>query len=80
MHQRSVIHRDLKMGNVFLDRHMNPKLGDFGLASLLLRDEQQAIIRRVTFCGTPNYIAPEIMDKKKGHDQSVDMWALGVLL
>ena len=80
MHTRLVIHRDLKMGNIFLDRNMSPKIGDFGLASLLLRDEQQAIIRRVTFCGTPNYIAPEVLDKGKGHDQNVDMWAMGVLL
>ena len=80
MHTRLVIHRDLKMGNIFMDKNMMPKIGDFGLASLLLRDEHQAIIRRVTFCGTPNYIAPEVLDKGKGHDQSVDMWALGVLL
>jgi serine/threonine protein kinase len=77
MHKRSVIHRDLKMGNVFLDEQMNIKVGDFGLAAVMA-DEQD---RRTTLCGTPNYIAPEILSKSgtRGHDNKVDTWAIGVM-
>ena len=87
MHTRNVIHRDLKLGNVFLDHQMNVKIGDFGLAAVLAsKDELQGIYdksfsRRTTVCGTPNYIAPEIIQKdKKGHDHKVDIWALRVLV
>ncbi|EXJ88459.1 PLK protein kinase [Capronia coronata CBS 617.96] len=77
MHKRSVIHRDLKMGNIFLDSRMNIKIGDFGLAAVMA-DEQD---RRTTLCGTPNYIAPEILSKSgtRGHDNKVDTWAVGVI-
>lgn len=77
MHKRSVIHRDLKMGNIFLDERLNIKIGDFGLAAVMA-DEQD---RRTTLCGTPNYIAPEILSKSgnRGHDNKVDTWAIGVI-
>lgn len=77
MHKRNVIHRDLKMGNIFLDEQMNIKIGDFGLAAVLA-DEQD---RRTTLCGTPNYIAPEILSKSgtRGHDSKVDVWAIGII-
>jgi serine/threonine protein kinase len=77
LHRRSVIHRDLKMGNIFIDSRMNLKIGDFGLAAVMA-DEQD---RRTTLCGTPNYIAPEILSKSgsRGHDNKVDTWAVGVI-
>lgn len=77
MHQRCVIHRDLKMGNIFLDSHMDVKIGDFGLAAVVLDDKD----RRQTLCGTPNYIAPEILNKSSGngHDSKVDTWAVGII-
>lgn len=82
LHSRNVIHRDLKMGNIFLDQDMNIKLGDFGLAAILLTESDiGAVKRRTTLCGTPNYIAPEILERgRKGHDYKVDIWALGVIL
>ena len=88
MHARNVIHRDLKMGNLFLDREMNLKIGDFGLAAVLVSKEEyqlglyeNAKKRRTTLCGTPNYIAPEILEKAKGgHDYKVDIWAIGVIV
>ncbi|CRK46123.1 hypothetical protein BN1723_016642, partial [Verticillium longisporum] len=77
MHSKGIIHRDLKMGNIFLDRNMNTKVGDFGLAALLVTGKDMHTIRRTTLCGTPNYIAPEILEKgKKGHDHMVDIWSL----
>ncbi len=90
MHTRNVIHRDLKMGNLFLDSAMNLKLGDFGLAAVLVSPFEwdglvkQGVLngsRRTTLCGTPNYIAPEILEKgAKGHDHKVDIWAIGVIM
>lgn len=87
MHTRNVIHRDLKMGNLFLDKDMNIKLGDFGLAAILVTEEEyqgtydSTLSRRRTMCGTPNYIAPELLEKgKNGHDHKVDIWAIGVIV
>ncbi|KAJ8126616.1 hypothetical protein O1611_g7022 [Lasiodiplodia mahajangana] len=81
MHAKGIIHRDLKMGNIFLDRNMNAKIGDFGLAALLVTGKDMQTIRRTTLCGTPNYIAPEILEKgKKGHDHMVDIWSLGIIM
>jgi len=58
MHQHRVIHRDLKLGNLFLTEKMQVKTGDFGLAAKLeFKDE-----KRRTVCGTPNYIAPEVLE------------------
>lgn len=77
MHDRSVIHRDLKLGNLFLDHNMNLKVGDFGLAALVRFPGE----RKKTICGTPNYIAPEILfDRDNGHSFEVDVWSIGVIL
>lgn len=76
MHRVGVIHRDLKLGNVFLDGGMNVKIGDLGLAAQVSHAQEQ----RKTICGTPNYIAPEILDGKTGHSFQVDIWSLGVIL
>ncbi|KAJ2997807.1 hypothetical protein NUW58_g537 [Xylaria curta] len=81
MHAKGIIHRDLKMGNIFLDRNMNAKIGDFGLAALLVTGKDMQTIRRTTLCGTPNYIAPEILERgRKGHDHMVDIWTLGIIM
>ena len=69
IHSRNVIHRDLKIGNLFISEKMEIKLGDFGLASKLDYDGQ----KRKTICGTPNYIAPEVLDSKLGHSFEVDI-------
>ena len=71
-----VIHRDLKLGNLFLDAALQLKVGDFGLATRLEHAEE----RKRTICGTPNYIAPEILDNSAGHSFEVDVWAVGVIL
>ena len=99
-----VIHRDLKLGNLFLtpagldealssgeggpgmdeDLGADPsagtrlKIGDFGLACVVERDGD----RKLTICGTPNYIAPEVLAGSKGggHSFEVDVWSIGVIL
>ncbi|KAI9731509.1 MAG: Cell cycle serine/threonine-protein kinase cdc5/MSD2 [Cirrosporium novae-zelandiae] len=81
MHQKNVIHRDLKMGNLFLDKDMNVKIGDFGLAALIVTDaDVKGANRRTTMCGTPNYIAPEILSRETGHGHKVDIWAIGIIV
>lgn len=76
LHEHLIIHRDLKLGNLFIDHAMNVKIGDFGLAAKLQTEDE----RRFTVCGTPNYIAPELLEGKKGHSFEVDIWSTGVIL
>lgn len=71
-----IVHRDLKLANILLDKDMTIKLGDFGLAAKLNFDDE----KRRTMCGTPNYIAPEILDNTIGHSYEVDIWAIGVII
>ena len=76
MHAHRVIHRDLKIGNIFIGENMDVKIGDFGLATKLDFDGE----KKRTICGTPNYIAPEVLEGKSGHSYEVDIWSLGVIL
>ena len=76
LHQHRVIHRDLKLGNLFINDKMEIKIGDFGLAAKIDFDGE----RRRTICGTPNYIAPEGLEGKTGHSFEVDIWSLGVII
>ena len=69
-----IIHRDIKPENLLLDDNYRVKLSDFGWANY--QEENQL---RKTFCGTPEYLSPEMI-RKTGHNFSVDIWTLGVLL
>ncbi|XP_067859134.1 serine/threonine-protein kinase PLK1 [Heptranchias perlo] len=75
LHNNHVIHRDLKLGNLFLNDDMEVKIGDFGLATTVQFEGE----RKRTLCGTPNYIAPEVIGKK-GHSFEVDVWSLGCIM
>lgn len=74
LHENKIIHRDLKLGNIFINDDMKIKLGDFGLATRV--DDAE---RKYTLCGTPNYLAPEIL-LKIGHSYQVDVWSLGCIV
>ena len=75
LHSHRIIHRDLKLGNLFLNDKMELKVGDFGLATKLDYDGE----RKKTICGTPNYIAPEVITSL-GHSYEVDIWAVGIII
>lgn len=75
LHYQKIIHRDLKLGNLFLNDELQVKIGDFGLAAKIEYDGE----RKKTLCGTPNYIAPEILNKK-GHSFEVDIWSIGCIM
>lgn len=75
IHEKHVVHRDLKLRNLFLNEKMQLKIGDFGLAARVAEGE-----KRKTICGTPNYIAPEVLDSKTGHSFEADIWSVGILL
>lgn len=75
LHDNRIIHRDLKLGNLFLNDMLHVKIGDFGLATRIEYEGE----RKKTLCGTPNYIAPEILTKK-GHSFEVDIWSIGCVM
>uniref|UniRef100_UPI00398ED7F9 serine/threonine-protein kinase PLK3 n=1 Tax=Pristiophorus japonicus TaxID=55135 RepID=UPI00398ED7F9 len=75
LHVRDILHRDLKLGNFFVNDNMEVKVGDFGLATKLLPIDQ----RKRTICGTPNYLAPEVLNKQ-GHGPEADIWSLGCVM
>uniref|UniRef100_A0A8C7KE93 Serine/threonine-protein kinase PLK n=1 Tax=Oncorhynchus kisutch TaxID=8019 RepID=A0A8C7KE93_ONCKI len=75
LHEQEILHRDLKLGNFFINESMDLKVGDFGLAAKLEPVEN----RRRTICGTPNYLSPEVLNKQ-GHGCESDIWALGCVM
>lgn len=80
IHAHNIVHRDLKPENILLDDAMNIKITDFGFARVLQDGEMLTEL-----CGTPNYLAPEVLragmyEDAEGYSHPVDMWACGVIM
>lgn len=72
LHSRGVLHRDLKLGNMLLTENMTVKIADFGLACIMEENKSGSV------CGTPNYIAPEVLHKQ-GHSTASEVWSVGCM-
>lgn len=77
-HSRGVSHRDLKPENLLLDENENLKVSDFGLSALAESKRQDGLLH--TTCGTPAYVAPEVINRKGYDGAKADIWSCGVIL
>lgn len=77
-HSRGVFHRDLKPENLLLDEKLDLKISDFGLSALTEQIRPDGLLH--TLCGTPAYVAPEVLAKKGYDGAKIDVWSCGVIL
>uniref|UniRef100_A0A2P2J9M3 non-specific serine/threonine protein kinase n=1 Tax=Rhizophora mucronata TaxID=61149 RepID=A0A2P2J9M3_RHIMU len=77
-HSRGVYHRDIKPENLLLDENENLKISDFGLSALAESKHQDGLLH--TTCGTPAYVAPEVINRKGYDGARTDIWSCGVVL
>ena len=79
-HKRGVVHRDLKPENILITSNGDLKITDFGLSRIKTRGKTTDLL--MTACGTPNYISPEVLDKRRdGYDgKKLDVWSCGIIL
>ncbi|KAL1304990.1 hypothetical protein AAFC00_003894 [Neodothiora populina] len=78
LHERNIVHRDIKPENILLiDKDLHVKIADFGLAKIIGEESFTS-----TLCGTPSYVAPEILEpgNRRRYTRAVDVWSLGVVL
>ena len=90
VHKKGIIHRDIKLDNLFLDDNFNIKIGDFNISAALDQksaenftndvNQTKSMICTYTYLGTPEYIAPELMvpDNQRRYDQKADVYSMGI--
>ena len=79
-HEQGIVHRDLKPENLLLDAHGVLKISDFGLANLQRGGVGLGSTLLDTICGTPNYVAPEVLHERGYNGMAADVWSCGVIL
>lgn len=77
-HSRGVYHRDLKPENLLLDQNGVLKISDFGLSAFAMQVRDDGLLH--TACGTPNYVAPEVLTNRGYDGTSTDVWSCGIIL
>ena len=75
MHERDIVFRDIKPENILVDMDGHIRIADFGLSKII---EENA--KSHSFCGSPEYLSPEMLQSMEGHDRRIDIYSLGVLL
>jgi protein-serine/threonine kinase len=76
LHKKKIVYRDLKPENVLISDTGHVKLTDFGLSKIFKKSKEKAY----TICGTPQYLAPEVILSENGYDSTIDWWSLGCVL
>jgi serine/threonine protein kinase len=75
LHEQNMIHRDIKAENILLDKEWNVKVTDFWKSSNLDGEKKKKVM---TFVGSPNWMAPEVIEQEAGYDHKADIWSLGI--
>ena len=75
LHEQDIVFRDIKPENILVDMDGHIRIADFGLSKIIPENEHS-----YSFCGSPEYLCPEMLQSGEGHDRRVDIYCLGVLL
>ena len=75
MHERDIVFRDIKPENILVDMDGHIRIADFGLSKIIEENGKSH-----SFCGSPEYLSPEMLQSMEGHDRRIDIYSLGVLL